>query len=147
MCMDVRKKCECGRHLIQFHLRDNILIPEVIINLYCPKCHGPENFDSLTMLNDNNWIIEYDMVMAKMMVVQKLMVDMEAVTPEFIFDRGYACWQEMYPGEHAEIKKERDAIIKLAKTDQKKYLETIQKWNIERINQLKAQGWRKVLRA
>lgn len=142
--MDIRKRCECGKHFIQFHLRDNILLPEVIANLYCPECHGPADFDHSAMLNDNDWIIEYDMIMAKMMVVQKMMIDIEDVTPEFIFDRGYACWQEMYPGEHAEIKKERDKIIKLAKTDQKKYLETIQKWNIERINFLKTQGWRKV---
>lgn len=98
MCMDVRKKCECGKNLIQFHLRDNILLPEVITNLYCPECHGPEIFDSASMLNDNGWIIEYDMVMAQMTVVQKIMVDIESVTPEFIFDRGYASWQEMYPG-------------------------------------------------
>ncbi len=147
MCMDVRKKCECGKHLIQFHLRDNIVLPEVITDLYCPECHGPESFDRSSMLNDNDWIIEYDMVMAKMMVVQKMMVDIEDVTPEFIFDRGYACWQEMYPGENTEIKQERDRIVALAKTDQKKYLETIQRWNVDRIKELKSRGWRKVQNA
>ena len=30
MCIDVRKTCECGTHTVQFHLRDNIMPPQVI---------------------------------------------------------------------------------------------------------------------
>lgn len=147
MCMDIRKSCECGKQRVQFHLRDNILLPDVIERLYCPECHGPVNFGPAAMINDNGWIIEYNMVLAKMMVVQKLMIDADTVTPEFIFDEGYACWQEMYPGEQDEIKTEKTKIVKLLKTDQKRYLETIQNWNIRRIEELKACGWRKVQRA
>ncbi len=53
----------------------------------------------------------------------------------------------MYPGEREEIKDERDRIIALLKEDQKKYLETIQQWNIGRIERLKNEGWRKAQRA
>ncbi len=136
MCIDIRKSCECGKRRVQFHLRDNILLPEVIIHLYCPECHGPEKFDGSTMISDNSWIIEYDMALAKMMVVQKLMLGVDTVRPEFLFDQGYACWQEMYPGEQDEIKSEKTKIVALLKRDQKTYLETIQNWNVNRIKEL-----------
>ncbi len=147
MCLDVRKKCECKDNNVQFHLRDNVLLPEVIVNLFCPQCHGPASFDSQTMINDNGWIIEYDMVLARMSIIQRLMVGAEEITPEFIFDHGYACWQEMYPGEQKEIKEEKAGIVKLMKEDPKVYLTTIQNWNINRVEKLKTEGWRKVLRA
>jgi len=95
------------------------------------------------MLQDNDWIIEYDMILAQMLIVQKLVVEPAAVTPAFLFDNGYACWLEMYPGEKADIKDERDSIIKLIKDDQKKYLEAIGNWNIDRVEKLKSQGWRR----
>lgn len=147
MCMDVRKNCQCGKNHIQFHLRDNVLLPEVISQLYCPDCLGPEHFDSETMVNDNNWVIEYDMLMAKMLLMQKLMLPPESITPEFIFDEGYGCWQEMYPGEQEDIKKERNEIIGLLQEDQQRYLETIQTWNVQRVAQLKENGWRKAQRS
>lgn len=143
MCMDVRKICECGQQNVQFHMRDNILLPEVIVRLYCPNCQGPKHFDSASMLSDNGWIVEYDMVLAKTTTLQKMMLDVETVSPEFIFDQGYACWQEMYPGEQDEIKEEKTKIVSLLKTDQKQYLQTIQNWNVRRIEELKKKGWRK----
>ena len=145
MCLDVRKMCECGARTIQFHLRDNVMLPEVISRLFCPSCPGGETaYNNQTMLNDNGWIIEYDMVLAISLAVAKLQVEPEMVQPGFLFDSGYACWQEMYPGEQMEIKDEREKIIELAKKDQKQYLQTIQSWNIDRIKRLKEAGWRKV---
>ena len=143
MCIDVRKTCECGASTVQFHLRDNVLLPEVITRLFCPSCPGDTGYDDATMLQDNGWTIEYDMVLARMQVCRKLNVDVEQVEPAFIFDQGYACWLEMYPGEKEEIREERDRIIGLLKEDRKKYLQTIQRWNIDRIAQLKNEGWRK----
>ena len=143
MCIDVRKTCECGTNTVQFHLRDNVLLPEVISRLFCPSCPGDTGYNEATMLHDNGWTIEYDMVLAKMLIAQKLVMDPEQVGPEFIFDGGYASWLEMYPGEREEIKEERDKIIALLKEDQKKYLQTIQQWNIGRIQRLKSEGWRK----
>ena len=66
MCIAVFKKCECNAETIQFHLRDNLLGPEVIKRLFCPSCPGSEAFDSQLMLADNGWVIEYDMVLARM---------------------------------------------------------------------------------
>lgn len=145
MCLDVRKKCECGAAEVQFHLRDNVMLPEVIARLFCPSCPGHSGFDKRTMLNDNGWVIEYDMTLARMLAVQQLLVDAEMVSPEYVFDLGYACWQEMYPGEREDIKAEKEKIVQLLKEDQKKYLEKIQRWNIERLNRLKEAGWRKAI--
>ena len=142
MCIDVRKNCECGTS-VQFHLRDNVLLPEVITGVFCPACQDRCQGDGDCTLDDNGWKIEYDMALARMLVVQKLTIDPEDVGPEFLFDQGYACWQEMYPGEREEIRQEKEKIVRLLKEDQQKYLKTIQAWNIERINRLKEAGWRK----
>lgn len=145
MCVDVRKTCECGAANVQFHLRDNVMLPAVISRLFCPACPGDLGFDEETMLADNGWVIEYDMTLAKMLAVQQLQIDADLVRPAFVFDLGYACWQEIYPGEREEIRVEREKIVRLAREDQKKYLETIQNWNIGRLEELKAAGWRKAM--
>lgn len=145
MCLEVRKTCECGARNVQFHLRDNIMQPEVINRLFCPDCPGDTPFDRDSMLNDNGWVIEYDMTLARMLATAKLMVQATQVQPAMIFDQGYAAWLEMYPGEREEIKEEKDAIMALIKEDQKKYLQAIQGWNVERVARLKSAGWRKAV--
>ena len=99
------------------------------------------------MLCDNDWIIEYDMDLARGLLAKKLQIDPEEVIPEFIFDNGYACWQEMYPGEKEDIREDRENIIELLQQDRNLYLQAMQNWNIERIKQLKSAGWRKVQQA
>ena len=101
MCIDVRKTCECRTHTVQFHLRDNIMAPQVIVRLFCPSCPGNTSFDSESMLYDNGWIIEYDMDLARELLQQ----------------------------------------------DRNVYLHAIQNWNIERIERLRSEGWRKVKQA
>jgi hypothetical protein len=147
MCIDVRKTCECGSHTVQFHLRDNVMMPQVIARLFCPSCPGSIAFDSETMLCDNEWIIEYDMELARGLFAKKLQIEADEVVPEFIFDNGYAYWQEMYPGEKEDIREDRAKIIELLQQDRTVYLQAMQDWNIERIERLKSAGWRKVQRA
>lgn len=144
MCIDVRKTCECGNHTVQFLLRDNVMVPQVITRFFCPSCPGTSAFDSATMLYDNEWIIEYDMELARGLFAQKLQIDPGEVAPGFIFDNGYACWQEIYPGEQEDIREEREKIIELLQQDRNVYLQAMQDWNIERIVRLKSAGWRKV---
>ena len=143
MCLEIRKSCKCGKNNAQFHMRDNVLSQEVITELYCPECSNKTELDPETMLKDNGWVIEYDMDLARFMTVSKLMLDPEEVRPGYLFDSGYACWQEMYPGEKQDILEERAEIMKLQKTDQNRYLQEISSWNIARIERLKANGWRK----
>lgn len=147
MCIDVRKTCECGANNVQFHLRDNIMQPETITRLFCPTCPGDTRFDDENMLQDNGWVIEYDMALAKFLAETKLTIAADKITPSFIFDEGYACWLEMYPGEKEEIKAEKEQLLQLKQSDQKEYLRAITSWNINRINILKNAGWRKAMRA
>lgn len=143
MCVAVFKKCECGSHTIQFHLRDNVLTPEVIVRLFCPQCSGRAGFDPLSMVNDNGWVIEYDMLLAAAQLLQGRSVDREMIRPGYLFDQGYACWLETYPGEREDIREERARIIALKAGDQQRYLQEMIGWNIKRLAELKAQGWRK----
>jgi len=147
MCLEVRKRCQCGRSEVQFHLRDNIMTPEVISRLFCPACSGAAPFDHDRMLNDNGWIIEYDIELAQFLAAAKLPVDPAAVAPNFLFDEGYATWRELYPGEQGDILDQRQQIMGLIKDDPKRYLQEIQGWNIARVERLKRDGWRKALRS
>ena len=141
--MAVFKRCECGAQVVQFHLRDNVLSPEVVARLFCPLCPGDGAFDKNSMINDNGWVIEYDMVLATMQLVQGRMLDSDMVTPEHIFDQGYACWLETYPGEKAEIHGERQRIIAFKEQGHQRYLQEMITWNVNRLSELKKNGWRK----
>ena len=143
MCVAVFKQCECGSRTVQFHLRDNLLPPEVITRLFCPCCPGDAPYQPEAMVNDNGWIIEYDMKLARMALAAKRQLVAEQVKPEFLFDQGYACWLEMYPGEREEIREEKKRIVELLQKDQQLYLREIHDWNITRIARLKSRGWRK----
>lgn len=143
MCLEIRKTCKCGKNNAQFHMRDNVLSLEAINQLYCPECSKHAALNPETMLKDNGWVIEYDMDLARFMTVSKLMVGPEMIRPGYLFDSGYACWQEMYPGEKQDILDERTEIMELQKTDPGRYLEEISRWNIARIERLKTDGWRK----
>jgi len=143
MCIEVRKTCECGKQSVQFHLRDNIMSQEVLVALHCPDCAEKAEENPATMINDNNWIIEYDIELAQFLAAAKLEVPPDMVSPEFIFDSGYATWQEMYPGEQNDILDERKDIMELIKTDKTEYLKQINSWNIARVERLKEEGWRK----
>jgi hypothetical protein len=120
---------------------------EVLVDLYCPECSKEVALNPETMLMDNGWIIEYDMDLARFLAVSKLMVDPDIVRPGYIFDSGYACWQEMYPGEQQDVLEQRKEILALQKQDPSRYLKEISSWNIARIQQLKADGWRKAMAA
>lgn len=143
MCIDVRKTCECGKHLVQFHLRDNVMSREVIARLYCPECAHRASPEQEALLDDNGWRIAYDLELAQFLAAAKLQMPPDAVSPAFLFDSGYATWQEMYPGEQRDIVAERSRIMELLKTDSREYLQRINSWNIERVARLKAEGWRK----
>ncbi len=143
MCMDIRIKCNCGKNFVPFNLRDNILPEEVIENLYCPEESKSIKFDSSKMINDNGWIIEYNMELAKFICSKKLDLAPNEVTPEFLFDEGYATWKEVFPGEQKLSKIEREKILKLAKTNPKEYFKEFSKWANERMEKFKSLGWRK----
>jgi len=146
MCMEVKVRCNCGAQEASFNLRDNILPPEVVDALYCPACSRGVSFDPARMLRDRDWVIAYDMELARFMMSAKLGMDPEAVTPEFLFDEGYATWKETYPGELAEIEAEKERIVALLREDPRRYFEELRRWTQARVERLKAEGWRKAQR-
>ena len=143
MCVEVKKQCECGSKQAQFHMRDNIMSHEVVDRLYCPACSQQTQMNKETMIQDNGWLIEYDIVLARMYGITKLSMSADQMSPEFIFDHGYATWREMYPGETEDIAGEREQIIARKDENPQKYLEEINFWAVNRVNRLKKAGWRK----
>ena len=143
MCQEVNRDCSCGKENVSFHLRDNIMSQEVIDRLFCPACSGTVALEKESMVEDNGWVIEYDMDLARMYAVAKLGMESAQVVPGFVFDEGYVTWREMYPGETGDIADERQKIIAMKEKRPKEYMSTITAWAVERISRLKAEGWRK----
>ncbi len=143
MCMEVKKRCYCGEKEASFNLKDNIMMPEVISDLYCPKCSKEIKVDTTTMLYDNGWLIKYDMILAKSLAENKLKMSKEEVNPAFLFDQGYATWQGTYPGELDDIVEEKQEIVAIMKQDPKLYFQKIKEWANDRMERLKEEGWRK----
>ena len=143
MCMEIKIKCNCGNREVKFNLKNNIMPEECIENVYCPEESINVKFNPETMINDNGWIIEYNMDIAKFIGSKILNIKPEEITPEFLFDEGYATWKELYPGELEESLKDRERLKELAKIDRKKYFQEIKDWAKSRMLKLKKEGWRK----
>ncbi len=143
MCMEYSMMCECRTKEASFNFRDEIMPPEVISRLYCPDCSKEIDYNSETMLSDNGWVIEYDMEVARYAALKSPHLLKATITPELLFDEGYATWRGIYPGDHIDSAKEREEIVALAKTDPRAYIEKIKTWGTERMNRLRNEGWRK----
>jgi hypothetical protein len=139
--MDHAKTCSCGRNSASFHFKDDVLPFEVISQLYCPSCSGSVGFNPGTMLPDNGWIIEYDMEIARFM--GRTLPGSSALNPEYLFDEGYCTWRGVYPADHIDSARERQALADLAKTDPKKYFNELKSWANTRMERLAREGWRK----
>ncbi|HEX8948867.1 MAG TPA: hypothetical protein VF790_07910 [Dissulfurispiraceae bacterium] len=142
MCMAYEQKCSCGRSSAGFHFKDNIMSEQVIRNVYCPLCSSGVVLKPECMVVDNGWIIEYDMDMASFMG-QK--ISHAVITPAFLFNGEYCTWRGIYPGDHDDSIRERNALAGLARTDPARYLREIKGWALKREERLKAEGWRKAM--
>ena len=141
MCVEHKITCTCGNSSASFHTKDSILPVEVVQRLFCPACSMKTAFDPETMLSDNGWTIEYDMELARFMLQKTARPDL--ISPGFLFDEGYCTWKGVYPNDHIDSVKEREELLKLAKTDRKKYFEEFRNWGIKRMERLAQEGWRK----
>jgi len=141
MCVDHSINCMCGKNAASFNFRDNVLPFDVIAGLYCPACSGTTLYDPTTMVKDNDWIIAYNMEVARFMM-QKT-VPLSRVTPDLLFDEGYCTWRGVTPTDHIDSAREREELLKLAKTDKKRYFEEFKTWGIKRMERLAQAGWRK----
>jgi hypothetical protein len=147
MCQEINKECDCGKERVSFHLRDNIMSQEVLDRLFCPACSPTVVFTEERMIEDNGWVIEYDMELARSYAIAKLGLEPDQVHPSFVFDSGFATWREMYPGETRDIADERARIIATKEENPQAYLTAINAWAVQRIARLKAEGWRKAQNA
>ncbi len=140
MCIDHKIMCTCRTNAASFNFRDDIFPAEVVSRLYCPNCSVGLDFNPDSMVNDNGWVIEYDMDIAKFMSRR---LPAKEVTPEVIFDQGYCTWRGVSPTDHRDSLKEREELFRLSKIDPRKYLEEIRGWGQNRMRRLQAEGWRK----
>ena len=142
MCMSHKVRCTCGRESAEFSMRDEVMAPGVIKALYCPSCGEGLDFSGETMLDDNGWVIEYDMEQAGI-YSSRLGLPAGKLTPEFIFDEGYCTWAGYCPGDIRKAAEEKAEIVKMMKTDPKTYVKALMVWGKERAQRLGREGWRK----
>lgn len=141
MCVDHSLNCSCGKNTASFNFRDDVLPFEVIMKLNCPVCSRGSAYDPSTMLEDNGWIIEFDMEVARFMLQKATPAG--SVTPGFIFDEGYCTWRGVTPSDHIDSVSERNELVHLAQTDRRRYFEEFRNWSNNRMKRLAREGWRK----
>ena len=142
MCMAFERECACGRERARIHHGDSVLPYEAVREIYCPACSGGAAWDPATMIADNGWIVEYDMEVVRLHA-GRLGVPALELTPEVVFDRGWAAWQGFTPNDLEEANREKAELAAQAKADPRSYLERIREWSIARARRLQAEGWRK----
>lgn len=142
MCTDHSISCSCGKQRASLMFRDDIMPDRVITAIYCPECAGGVAFEPDSMIADNGWIIEYEMAVAEY-YASKAEGDVVVMTPEILFDQSYATWLGVYPGDHIDSAQERAELTAMARIDMRRYLEEFRNWGTQRMERLRAEGWRK----
>lgn len=142
MCNNHRVSCSCGQSQANILFKNHILNPSVFRNIFCPQCSRNVNFNPESMLADNNWILEFDLVIARG-CLHRANINPSSLSPAFIFDQGYASWNGFTPNELDQRLVERQEIIRLAKQDMHLYLAEIKRWGSGRAKKFRKAGWRK----
>lgn len=141
MCMHIRRFCRCGRQNAYLIYRDNLLPAAVLVNLYCPQCEPPPDWDAETMVRDNGWIMELDMSIAGKALSHH--GKQGPFTPEWIFDEGYVTWQGLSPLDHEVSEAMHRSLAPLIREDMNLYLKNLKSQWSKHVAELKAAGWRK----
>lgn len=141
MCMNQRRFCECGGNATYLSFRDNLLPPEILLNLYCPHCRHLAVWDQATMLADCGWLLEYDLDRAQ--AYFDLRGLKQRATPDFLFDEGYLSWQGLAPGDEEVNRQLHYRLEPLVRQDYILYLKTLKEEWTAYVAGLKAAGWRK----
>lgn len=146
MCKADTKICKCGASHATLHFGNNILPENIVRELYCPICGKQAQFNPETMIEDNGWIIDFEIDGARLFA-HEFPAEPDAVTPAYLFDNGFCTWVGYTPTDHLDSYKEKEAIIELAKTDRRKYFEEMKNWSNKRVQKLAEAGWRKAKKA
>lgn len=142
MCNNHRVSCNCGQNQANLLFKNHILNPSVLSNIFCPECSRNVNFHPGSMLEDNGWILEFDLVIARS-CLHRANIHTANLGPESIFDQGYASWNGFTPDELDQRLVERQQIIELAHQDMHLYLKEIKRWGAARAKKFREAGWRK----
>ncbi len=146
MCKNERRFCHCGRNSAFLLFRDNLLFPEILINLYCPLCQDQALWDETAMLRDCGWILEYDMDGAKGLLRQQG-IRGGPITPEFLFDEDYLSWQGLSPGDQDMNAALHGRLAPLIEQNLSRYLQSMKSEWLRHVAELKVAGWRKAMKA
>lgn len=144
MCMAHETTCRCGARRASLHMKNSALPQEVVAGLYCPECSAEAKSDHRSMLEDNGWVIEYDMDVARLMS-SRMNLAPDQVQPALLFDEGWCTWNGVEPEDHYNSPKERQALLDMAKTDPVKYVQAMRDWGNQRMDRLRREGWRKAM--
>jgi hypothetical protein len=139
--MNQRRYCECGRYSVYLIFRDNLLPPEILVNLYCPECRHQVSWDGSAMLEDCGWVLEYDVERAQSYF--NLRGVKATATPEVLFDQGYLSWQGLAPGDEEVNRRLHRRLAPLIEQDLALYLKSLKEEWTAHVADLKAAGWRK----
>lgn len=142
MCHALAKTCECGSGTATLHFGNNVLPENIVKALYCPECGRDRQIDRSSMLEDNGWIIDFEIEGARLFA-HEFPAAPEEIIPDYIFDNGFCTWVGYTPTDQRDSYAEKRQIIELAKTDPKRYLNEMKDWSIGRVKKLADAGWRK----
>jgi len=141
MCLNQRRHCRCGRNSALLIFRDNLLPPEILLNLYCPECRQQASWGAATMLEDCGWVLEYDLDRAQAYLALRGVPG--PATPEFLFEAGYLTWQGFAPNDHEVNAGLHRRLAPLIEQDLLLYLKSLRSEWLTHVAALKAAGWRK----
>lgn len=142
MCSNHRLSCSCGQNQANLLFKNYILNPNVVRNIFCPECSTSVNFDLESMLVDNDWVLEFDLPLARGCLLGAN-INTTHLSPAFLFDQGFATWNGFTPNELEQRLDERREIIALAEENMHLYLAEIKRWGCERVQKFREAGWRK----
>ncbi len=142
MCLHQTVKCVCGKGKAYMFHRDSILPEEVLIELFCPECSSSVKVDPSCMICDAGWIIHYDMDIASYFLKQRG-IQVENLTPEFIFDNDYCSWYGLSPNDIDENTKLTRELAYLKDVSMLDYIEAFKSKRLEQVKKLKSMGFRK----
>jgi hypothetical protein len=142
MCVAFERECVCGKETARLHHLNTILSYEAVRNIYCPSCSVDVALDSKCMVDDNGWVIEFDMELVQPFA-QKMGLRHNEVTPGTIFDQGFCSWQGFTPNDLLTANKEKAELAKIAGKEPEKYFRLIREWTLNRASRLREEGWRK----
>jgi hypothetical protein len=141
MCLATTIECSCGGEYASLHHLNSVLPREAVLAVHCPSCTDVA-FDASSMVRDNGWVIKYDMDVARSYLT-RTGLDADAVTPQFVFDEGYASWNGLTPTDAYDKAMELNDLATQFKGDKRAYFEAVKAWTKERAARLAEQGWRK----